>query len=283
MGVAVSRVLSAVVIVGVTALFVYLGGLPFLAFIAAISMVATHEYCRMLEHRGLSPFTWVVVALSAAFVLDAQFHSDLWRGAVVAAVLLPLVWLVFSYRGQTGGRDMPQAFADWSVSFAGALYVGVPMSLFVKLRQMDPGYSWGGLEGGLWWVALVLLGTWASDTGAYLSGSAFGRKGFMTRISKHKTWEGTVGGILLSFVVVVAMGVLILNLVPIQAVILGVLVGPVAVLGDLAESVLKRGAGVKDSGSVIPGHGGMLDRIDSLIFTVVLVYYLALAFTLRPL
>jgi len=275
----ISRALSAVVIVGLTALFVYLGGLPFLAFIVTVSAVATYEYDRMLLHRGFCPFSLATVALGVAFVVDAQFGYDIWRWAIVAAVLLPLVWLVAGYRSGSCSREMPQALADWSVSFVGALYVGVPMSHFVLLRQMNQGNSWAELPPGLWWVALVLLGTWAADTGAYLSGSVFGRHGFMTRISRRKTWEGTIGGVLLSLLVVVLMGVFILNLHLIQSLVLGVVIGPAAIVGDLAESVLKRGAGVKDSGSIIPGHGGMLDRIDSMIFTVVMVYYLALVFT----
>lgn len=266
------RALSAVVIVGVTALFVYLGGLPFLAFITAISAAATYEYNGMLRHLGFSPFTWVSVALSIAFVADAYFRFDLWRASVGAAVVLTLIWLIFS------GREMSRSVADWSLSFVGALYVGVPMSHFVLLRQMSPGQYWGGLDTGLWWVVLVLVGTWASDTGAYLIGSAFGRRGFMTHISSRKTWEGAIGGTLLCFAVVAPIGIFVLNVAPIPALIFGALLGPVAILGDLAESLLKRGTGVKDSGRLIPGHGGALDRVDSLIFAVVVTYYFALMF-----
>lgn len=265
-----SRVLSAVVIVGVTALFVYLGGLPFLAFVAVISAAAAYEFSGLLARRSLYPFTWVAVALTVAFVVDAEFGRDVWRWAVVGAVLLSLSWLVLSK------REMSQSVLDWSVTCTGALYIGVPMSHFVLLRRMDMGQPWAGLDAGLWWVVLVLLGTWASDTGAYLIGSAFGRRGFMTHISPRKTWEGAIGGTLLCIVVVFAIGAFILNVAPVWSLILGVLLGVVAIVGDLAESMLKRGVGAKDSGHLIPGHGGMLDRIDSLIFTVVVVYYFAI-------
>jgi len=266
----ITRVFSAVVIVAVTALFVYLGGLPFAAFIVAIAAMAAYEFSRMLSLRGFSPFTWAAVALTVAFVGDAALGYDVWRWAIAGAALLPLFWLVF------GKREMPQSLLDWSVTYAGPLYVGVPLSHFVLLRGMNAGQPWGGVAPGLWWVALAILGTWASDTGAYLIGSAFGRRGFMTHISQRKTWEGAIGGTALCIVVVASMGVFILGLAPVLAVVLGVLLGIVAIIGDLAESVLKRGAGVKDSGALIPGHGGMLDRIDSLIFTGVLVYYFAL-------
>lgn len=262
--------LSAVVIVAVTALFVYVGGLPFLAFMALISGVATYELCHMLSLRGLFPFTWIAVALSLAFVVDAQFGHDTWRLAAVGAVLVSLASLIF----RTG--HLSRSPVDWAVSFVGPLYIGVPMAHFVLLRRLEIGQHWGGLDPGLWWVVLAILGTWASDTGAYLIGSAFGRRGFMTHISKHKTWEGVIGGTLLCLVVVVVVGTVTLGIGLVPALVLGALVGPVAIVGDLAESVLKRGAGVKDSGRLIPGHGGMLDRVDSLIFTVVLVYYFAL-------
>lgn len=266
----ITRVLSAVVIVGVTALFVYLGGTPFVVFIAAISAVATYELSHMLSLRGVFPCTWVAIALGLALVADAALGASIWRWAAVVAALLPLGWQVFSQ------RSMSQSVLDWSASYAGPLYVAVPLSHFVLLRQLGAGQPRLGIDEGLWWVVLAILGTWASDTGAYLVGSAFGRTGFMTRISRHKTLEGAIGGTLFCVLAVAAIGIYVLDVAPALAVLLGILLGVAAIFGDLAESVLKRGTGVKDSGRIIPGHGGMLDRVDSLIFTVVVVYYFAI-------
>jgi len=128
------------------------------------------------------------------------------------------------------------------------------------------------------WILLLVLGVWSFDTGAYLVGSQIGRHKFMTHISPAKSIEGLVGG-LIACTIVVALMLAGLGQPPIGAIVLGPLLGLVAQAGDLAESMLKRAAGAKDSGTLIPGHGGILDRIDSFLFAapVVALYVLAIA------
>jgi phosphatidate cytidylyltransferase len=131
----------------------------------------------------------------------------------------------------------------------------------------------GGERG---WILLLVLGVWSYDTGAYLIGKRFGRAKFLTHISPSKTYAGLIGGLAASTIVVTAMAVL-LGEPPLIGLALGPLLGLAAQAGDLAESVLKRAAGAKDSGTIIPGHGGILDRVDSFLFAapVVALYVLA--------
>jgi phosphatidate cytidylyltransferase len=139
----------------------------------------------------------------------------------------------------------------------------------------DAPLDWLGSERG--WILLLILAVWSYDTGAYLVGKQFGREKFLTHISPSKTYAGLVGGVVAS-TVVVGIGLWGLGQAPYHAVILGPLVALAAQAGDLAESMLKRAAGAKDSSNLIPGHGGMLDRIDSFLFAapVMTLYVVAL-------
>jgi len=155
---------------------------------------------------------------------------------------------------------------------AGVLYIGWLLSYLVSLR---------GLEDGRNWIFLALFTTFASDTAAFFIGRALGRHPLAPNISPGKTWEGAVGGVL-GAVLVSLFFVLPtpLSLNPYlnwgQAILLGLLVSVFGQIGDLTESLLKRNVGVKDSGTLIPGHGGVLDRVDSIVFAGVVVYYFAL-------
>jgi CDP-diglyceride synthetase len=177
----------------------------------------------------------------------------------------------------------------WALTVAGTFYVAWLLGLFQALRLVG-----GGDGSGRGWVLYVLAATWAYDTGAYLVGRRFGRHRFMTWISPSKTWEGAAGGLLFCLVAtLIARSPLAPPLaalsgwaplpVPLWHVpFLALAVCLAAQIGDLAESMIKRGAGAKDASALIPGHGGMLDRMDSLLFTVVLVYaYVALVLGLR--
>jgi len=122
------------------------------------------------------------------------------------------------------------------------------------------------------WTMLALVTAWATDTGAYLAGTRLGKHKFFPRISPKKTWEGAIGGWLAAPLTMLALGGLC-GLPLAHCALWGILIGLAATFGDLAESLLKRQTGVKDSGNIVPGHGGILDRLDSLLFTAVVTYY----------
>jgi phosphatidate cytidylyltransferase len=155
----------------------------------------------------------------------------------------------------------------WSLTVVAVFYVGVLLGHLTLLRH---------LHHGAWWVFAALVMTWAYDTGAYFAGRFLGTHSFMAHVSPKKTVEGVLGGLVLAglagLVLVPTVGLPAYTAVP-----LGFVVGVVAQIGDLIESMIKRQVGVKDSGTIIPGHGGLLDRIDSLLLTGALVYYAAAA------
>lgn len=252
--------MSSILIVAVVAALLWLGGLAWLAGIITAALIAVRELATALRGRGfaptLAPGALLACALPVAAYLDGTLASLVPLFLVAVAASLALVMRRPSLDG---------ALLDWALSLAGAIYVALPLALFVALRQG---------EHGLRWLLLALVCTWACDSAAYLVGRAVGRRPFSPRISPKKTWEGTLGGVAAA----AAAGLLAAPLVGLPwpaALALGGAVAVLAISGDLAESFIKRQLGVKDSGALIPGHGGMLDRLDSLLFAVPLVYYVA--------
>jgi len=194
-------------------------------------------------------------------LFETRFGSGLLMPLLLAsAVVLPLIGLL-------SRRQKEGAFTTWAWTIAGVLYVGWLLSYLVALR---------GLDGGRNWVFFALFATWASDTTAFFIGRRFGRHKLAPNISPGKTWEGSVGGIVGAIIVSILFFTptpFHLPLVYWQAIVLSILVSIFGQIGDLVESLLKRNMGVKDSGRLMPGHGGILDRLDSIIFAGIVVYY----------
>jgi phosphatidate cytidylyltransferase len=252
------RILSGLVFGLLTLLVVYLGGVPFFAAVLAAAIVAGHEYQQMIVRGGYRSFYVLQIGATAFFLLGTVWLSpEAILGGLSLILISSLAW-------QVGGRhEREQPFVDWTLSLAGALYVGWLFSHSVMLR---------GLPGGLGWVLLVLFSTWICDSFAYLFGKAWGKHPFFPRISPRKTWEGALAGWVGGTGTALLFGWM-LGLSILQALTLGLAISLAATFGDLAESIIKRQMGVKDSGSLLPGHGGILDRMDSLLFVVVVVYY----------
>jgi phosphatidate cytidylyltransferase len=168
-------------------------------------------------------------------------------------------------------QDTPDAGAKMGAMMAfGLIYIPLPMAIIPKVRLMDQGLEL---------IFLVLVCTWAADSGAYFAGRFLGKTKLLVRISPKKTWAGVWGGVALSVVCAIGMSAAGYPEIPaVHAAALGGLVSVVGVVGDLIESMFKRASGIKDSGGIMPGHGGLLDRVDSLLFTVPAAWvYLRLA------
>ncbi len=285
------RTTSALVIVPVVVLAAAAGGLGIGILAVALAIAAAGEAERLLPlagqpviHRGVVVGAALLVAVAAVPAgLDSQL---LGRPAAavelagrvqafdgVAAVGIVAVGLAVAAFAR---RDASAGFAAWSATLFGAIYVGLLGALAVLTTEVS---DRGPLDG-FWlerrWVLVLIAGVWSFDTGAYLVGRAIGRRPFMSRISPRKTLEGVVGGLVVA-VVGVAVVLALSGRSPLESLVLGPLIGGAAQAGDLAESMLKRAAGAKDSGHAIPGHGGVLDRIDSFLFAApVLVAYVVL-------
>jgi phosphatidate cytidylyltransferase len=179
-------------------------------------------------------------------------------------------------------RDRQGSLEGWALTFAGACYVAWLLSHYILLRTLETPLAGGWLAGlhiqsGAAWVYVVLAITWMQDTMAYFVGSAWGRRQMAPYLSPKKSWEGAVGGIIASMLTaLLAVPMLGLPIGYASAALLGVAGGLAGLGGDLAESLIKRQMDVKDTGSLIPGHGGILDRLDSMLFTAPVLYYLIL-------
>ncbi|MDE2860211.1 MAG: phosphatidate cytidylyltransferase [Chloroflexota bacterium] len=271
-----SRLASAFVGVPIVIAALWAGA-PWLSMLAAVlASLGAVEFYRMAEQRGARPATVLGVAWALVFVVSGHSEDYVEYQTTLVAVgggALTLAWhLARRFVPGRAKDDIDEApdslgdtIADWGNTAAGAIYTGWTLSLFLRLRAG---------EDGLEWVLLAVLATFATDTGAFLVGRAIGRRRMAPRISPGKTWEGAIGGWVAGVGAVVGLAALLdMPLTQPEAIVLGALIGVAAQVGDLVESILKRAAGVKDSGTLIPGHGGVLDRLDSVVFAVVVVYH----------
>lgn len=270
------RAISAAVLVPVLLVVLALGGAVLAAAVALITALAAIEVFRLLKRAGYGPFVALGTALALAVVLDAAVP----RVLESSGLLLIAVGLVLTAIAAFTKIDPTDGLQAWMSTVFGALYVSL-LAFIIRLGMDAPAIPAGsllspiGAERG--WVLLLLLAVWSFDTGAFLVGKNFGRTRFITHISPAKTVEGVVGGVVAT-TVVVALMLWGLGQDPINALALGPLTALAAQAGDLAESVIKRAAGAKDSGNLIPGHGGMLDRVDSFVFAapIVTLYVVAI-------
>jgi len=240
------------------------GGIPLVVLTVVLALVATSEFCRLLEHAQVSvdqPLLYLAALVLPVLGYGAGLTAVL--AAIPAAFLLCVFLIVVRVLAWGGGRhDTLAARTAWTVT--GVVYIAGLWSLLPLLRIV-----------GLVWVIASIVITWLTDTGAYFTGRALGGPKFIPFISPNKTWSGVIGGMVLG-----AVGVLVLSLFyPFTgvgvALSLGLAGAIAAHVGDLWVSLLKRFSGVKDAGSILPGHGGILDRFDSYLFVLPVVYVTA--------
>jgi phosphatidate cytidylyltransferase len=233
-----------------------------------VTAIGCYELYGLFRQATYAPDWALGLPAAVAFALVPLLKrgtADGWIGLLLALVVVGGAYYLIP--GQDGKR-----LVDWSLTVLGAVYVGLLLGQLTVLR---------GWSNGAWWVGLVFLITWGYDTGAYCSGRLFGSRPFMAHISAKKTVEGVQGGLILSSLAG-CISVPALGLSVWQGLLIGFLGGVAAQTGDLVESMIKRQVGAKDSGTIIPGHGGLLDRIDSLLFTAVVAVYAARAFGYGP-
>lgn len=254
-----TRTLSGVVYVVVILACLYFGVLPTALLMSAMAWLCCSEFYRICRMAGRLPNEIFGLGVAIAYPLLAAYYGM--RASVLLTCTFLLVictWYVFNPKANIG---------DVAVTLFGPLYTSCLLSFVTLFRASNP-----GLGGAL--LALLVIGSiWAEDSFAYLVGSALGRHKMAPRISPNKSWEGFCGG-LVGSMAVWSLGAVfrIAGITWPIALVCGLCEGLVSVLGDLFESRLKRGVGVKDSGNIMPGHGGILDRTDSLLFGAVTAY-----------
>jgi phosphatidate cytidylyltransferase len=272
------RIATAAVLLPVVVAAVWLGPTWLVALlVAATVVISLWEFFAIGEQQGLKSFRWWTLVCGTAVVLSQLSLGGLQRipisGQDVLFMDLPemevgleivLLVLVLGLGAHVviGQRALNEALPSLGISAAGFLFVAWPLSYIVRIHAM---------EGGRVWLLFTLALIWAGDTLAYFAGRAIGRHPMAPQISPKKTWEGAAGNVLGSLMVA-AIFSRWLDVGLAHLVTIALLANVAGQLGDLVESAYKRGAGVKDSGTLLPGHGGVLDRIDALIFAAPAVW-----------
>ena len=264
------RVLSALLGVPLLLLLPVVGGGWYVAAVVGGAILAAFELFSMLGGAGFRPIVPLGILLTVGLVL-AALPGD---GRLLPAMLvLAMALSAFILMGR---ENTTNALVDWAFTLAPALYVGGTMHYFVALRI---------LPDGMLWMLLVLTCTWACDTAAFFVGRRWGKARLAPRISPGKSVEGAIGGLVGAILAALIFGPLLIWIVnaagwsdiePVSLVRLaglGLVISITAVAGDLLESFIKRQCGAKDSGTLIPGHGGVLDRIDSVMLAAVGAYF----------
>lgn len=263
----VSRLLVTVVLLPIGLLAINYGGWPYNLLVTLLLVLASWEYVLLFRAGGLQP-AGLLIPLGTLLLILGRIW-DGFQSAPWLASLLILAGMTYHMIAYERGRD--QAGTDFAVTLGGIFYLGWMGAYLVSLRELPEGK---------WWVLLVLPTVWLADSGAYFVGVRFGRRKFSPRLSPKKTWEGYLAG-----VVTGTLGAALLALVwrlgagPETAIsfwraaLLGLVLAALTPLGDLGESMIKRQVGAKDSSNLIPGHGGVFDRIDSWLWAGVIGYY----------
>ncbi len=288
----IQRVATAVVLIPLVLLLVLKAPLYVMAIVSGgVALLAIAEFLKLTTHYSVQPLwqaTYACVVLFFLFVIAAAANrvplvetTSMIYGLALAAAVAPFIFLTIALRR----ADLPGGYPAAAASSFAFAYIAIPMALLVQLRQQPAGAIL---------VIYTLLAVWAGDIFAYFVGKAIGRHRMSPEISPKKTWEGAIASVVASIVIgtlwfqhAVATSTWLLQSGLIERrdgmfglqqpsmlviVVLSAIVNIAAQLGDLVESLIKRGAGVKDSGSILPGHGGMLDRIDAMLFAVPVVW-----------
>jgi phosphatidate cytidylyltransferase len=271
------RVLSAVVLIPLVIGVIWLGGWFAVAAVVLVLLGGMFELRAMFINVGWRPLIILTTAVGLFFIFSSTPPAHDWRDMLIevsfsALMVGAFIWLLIIRPASD------RTVIDWALTVAIPFYLAWPLALLLLTR----GQGIGPQARGFWWVLVLLLTIWANDSAAYLTGHYFGKTKLAPKVSPAKTWEGFTGGLVMSvisvFVVTYVADLVLkpanqLHLPWYHALLLGVLICLFGTVGDLAESLLKRGAKVKDSGNIFPGHGGILDRSDSLLFAAIVVYF----------
>jgi len=247
-------------------------GFPFILGVGLISAIGLYEFYRGVRQTGAEPQEWVGLASAMLFLFAArqQFHAERFT--------LPGVLTIFVIATLTIEllRKNRAPIKNLGSTFLGAVYVGWLFSYLVGIRSIHGSFHLRGvpwpIPNGAWLVLFVVFAAWAADTGAYLVGRKWGRHRLVPILSPGKSWEGMFAGFASSILMSIIMG-RAMGMPWAHTVALGIGIGVASLIGDLAESGIKRDLGIKDFGSILPGHGGILDRFDGLLFAAPLFYY----------
>jgi phosphatidate cytidylyltransferase len=262
------RALVTLILLPIGLALIVIGGPAYVGLVALILALAAWEFARLFHVGGFAPTAALVVIGTLAIAISRAM--DGFASAPWLVSLLILVAMTIHLVEYERGRD--QAASDFAITLAGMFYIGWLGAYLISVRD---------LPDGMWWLLLILPVVWLADSAAYLVGSRIGRHKMTKRLSPKKSWEGYFGGVVAGVLGGAALAWLIQTLAApggsitwSRGALVGLALAVLTTLGDLGESMMKRQVGMKDSGNLLPGHGGVFDRIDSWLWAGVIGYYM---------
>ncbi|MGK9477643.1 phosphatidate cytidylyltransferase [Melioribacter sp. OK-6-Me] len=237
---------------------------PFLFLALFIGILSFIEFAGMLKKKKFYPNVIAGTVAIIALILNAYFHFIEFEILSFLIVAVTLFWEMF--------RNKESAVANIGATLTGIFYIGLFTSAMVAIREFYSD-SFFLYDNGGYLIIGVLVSIWVCDSAAYFIGTAFGKHKIFPRISPNKSWEGTIAGLVFAVATMIVFVTLLIDVLTVKdGIIIGLIIGVFGQVGDFIESMLKRDCNVKDSSSIIPGHGGIFDRFDSLIYSAPLVY-----------
>ncbi|MCX8056026.1 MAG: phosphatidate cytidylyltransferase [Ignavibacteria bacterium] len=258
-----SRVLVSVVAIPLILLIVYLGKIYFALFVAAIIFLTLYEFFQLAEKKGANP-DYVSGFFYAAIVIYLFYTKSI-------EFFLPVTFLFIAFTSMLNlSKEENNSFINLGITIFGALFLSLFYSTLIGIREK---FEFDYIKGA--YVIMVMLASiWICDSAAYFGGTAYGKHRLFERISPKKSVEGAIFGFVFAILTFVAGKFLLLNFLSwFDVIYMGLVVGVIGQIGDLVESMFKRDVGVKDSSNILPGHGGILDRFDSLLFVSPFIYF----------
>jgi len=253
------RILTSIVIVPISIIAIWFGNPWFALIMAVIAVLGSLEFYRLASLNKIEPLSYFGTAIIFLLILCPFCPIPMIKPLLMTlAVVISLIWFLFR-------SAIKNAFNNWAWTMAGVLFIGWTLSYWIEIRELEQGLYW------TFWALIIIA---VNDICAFFIGRAIGKHALAPSISPKKTWEGALGGVITGTLASVIVGIVFpLHINYWQMIILGLLICVLAQFGDLVESVLKRNTDVKDSGKLLPGHGGILDRLDSFFLTGPVIFY----------
>jgi phosphatidate cytidylyltransferase len=260
----ITRILVSLAAIPLIIFLCYYGRLPFLAFALFIGLTAYYEFYKMASKKTAYANKYLGFIAVSVILINSYYNLIDFETIVYSVVLIVLLTELF--------RNKNSAIFNTGTTLTGIFYVGLFASSLVKIRELFNYSNFIYNRGGLI-ILSVLITIWVCDSAAFFIGTPFGKHKLFKRVSPNKSWEGAFAGFVFSIVSVVALKSFFIDFLSWQdAIAIGIITGIFGQIGDLIESLIKRDSGVKDSSSIIPGHGGIFDRFDSLLFTAPIIF-----------
>jgi phosphatidate cytidylyltransferase len=259
------RIISSVILAPFFLYLIYLGGIPFLLGCLLILGISAWEFGRIYNHdeKCKTPILLLVVMVLLMAIARYLIGFDAAQRCMTSCIMVSMIWGIGAYEHYS-----TKAAFGFAVLVTGLVYIGWLGSYMISLRQIDNGF---------WWLMLCLCLVWMNDIGAFLVGRKIGKHHMLPNVSPNKSWEGYFGGIFTALLTAFLMHVFIPEISHLlnvhQILLLGLLLSAIGAMGDFGESMIKRTFGIKDSSNLIPGHGGFLDRFDTVFWAMPIGYF----------